>query len=61
MHDPALIGKVGSLDTYKKYLYCAEPKSGDERNLEMQKLCDTESSLFNGKLPSPAGDQLFNI
>lgn len=57
MNDPALTGQVGSLDTYFKTFYCTEPASGDERNLEVQKLCDTVSSLFNGMLSSPAGAQ----
>ncbi len=57
MNDPALTGQVGSLDTYFKTFYCTELASDDERNLEVQKLCDTVTSLFNGMLSSPAGAQ----
>jgi hypothetical protein len=55
MIDSSLTGQVGSLDTYFTKFYCRDPQSDEDRNKELQKLCETVGAVFNGILSSQPG------
>ena len=59
--DPALVNRVGTLDTYFKYFFDVSPDGDAKVEAELRKLLETSHGIFEGLLASRPGKQALEL